>query len=263
LVTKGQVLARLEDEDLQSSLEQLRAQETFTRQEYLRDEHLLSFGGVARNAYEKAKSDWEAAKAAVARATTEAGYTKIVAPANGRIIRRDGEIGQLIAANQPVFWLAQKSALRVSAEVDEEDVGTVKAGQDALIRADAFPGQIFHGRVRTITPKGDPVARSYRVRIELPDDTPLLIGMTAETNIITARREDALLVPATALAGDKVWVVADGKLVQRPVILGAKGAERVEVTNGIGADDLIVAKPAAQLVAGKAVKTELPAKAQP
>ena len=55
-----------------------------------------------------------------------------------------------------------------------------------LIRADAFAGKVFHGRVQSITPMGDAVARSYRVRIELAEDTPLLIGMTAETNIIIA-----------------------------------------------------------------------------
>ena len=151
-VKKGQLLGKIEDQDLQSSLEQLRANEQFAQQEYARDEQLLKIGGVARVEYERAKSNWEAAKAAVAKAATEAGFTQLLAPADGRVIQRDGEIGQLIPSNQAVFWLAQRSALRITAQVDEEDIARVKPGQEVLIRADAFPGKIFHGRVQAITP---------------------------------------------------------------------------------------------------------------
>ena len=64
---------------------------------------------------------------------------------------------------------------------------------------------MFEGRVAEITPRGDPVARAYRVRIALVDDPPLQIGMSAETNIVIEQREDALLVPAGAVVGDAVW----------------------------------------------------------
>src|SRR6185437_1967818 len=146
---------------------------------------------------------------------------KLVAPADGRIIRRDGEIGQLIAANQTVFWLSC-APVRVSAEVDEEDIARVKPGQPVLLRADAFPGRIFDGTVESITPKGDPIARSYRVRISLAAGTPLMIGMTAETNIILRRDEHALLLPAGTVTQDMVWVVDNDRLVRRKVTVGAR-----------------------------------------
>jgi hypothetical protein len=60
-----------------------------------------------------------------------------------------------------------------------------------------------------------------------------------------------------------VWIVEVSKLVQRNVTLGSKGAERIEVVDGIGANDLIITKPTTALVAGQAVKAELPAKTQP
>jgi len=255
-VKKGQVLARLEDQDLQSSLEQLRAQERFAQQDFERNAKLLQIGGVARAVYEKSKADWDAAKAAVAQAASVANFTKLVAPADGRIIRRDGEIGQLIPANQPVFWLSQRAPLRVAAEVDEEDIARVKIGQDVLIRADAFPGKIFQGRVQQITPKGDPVARSYRVRIELPEDTPLLIGMTAETNIVITRHDDALLLPASAVKNDAVWTVEDGKLAKRKVTVGITAPDRVEIAAGIGSNDTIVRDPVPALRAGEKAKPE-------
>jgi hypothetical protein len=72
------------------------------------------------------------------------------------------------------------SALRITAE--EEDISSVSRGQKVLVHADAFPGRIFEGRVTEIRPKGGPVARSFRVRISLPQDTPLMIGVIADTN---------------------------------------------------------------------------------
>jgi multidrug efflux pump subunit AcrA (membrane-fusion protein) len=86
--------------------------------------------------------------------------------------------------------------------VDEEDIAQVRPGQEVLIRADALAGQTFRGQVLAVTPKGDPVARSYRVRISLPADTPLMIGMTTETNIVLRRSDNALLVSVGAVQQD-------------------------------------------------------------
>ena len=74
------------------------------------------------------------------------------------------------------------------------------------MKADAFPGRALEGSVGQITPKGDPVQKTYRVRIALPDDTPLMIGMTIEANIIIAERP-AVLVPARALRSSLVLVL--------------------------------------------------------
>ncbi len=256
-VKQGQILARLEDQDLQSSLKQLRAQEQFAKQEYDRDAALVKSGAISKVVFQRAKSDWEAAQAATARAAAEADFLKLTAPADGKIIRRDGEIGQLIPANQAVFWLSQHQPLRISSEVDEEDVAQVKVGQEVLIRADAFYGKVFHGRVQAITPKGDPIARSYRVRIELKEDTPLFIGMTAETNIIIHEDKNALLLPASAVQKGKVWLVKDGRLSEQFVTLGAKGPEEVEILSGISADDAVVLNPDASLKPGSAVRASL------
>jgi len=147
--------------------------------------------------------------------------------------------------------------LRISSEVDEEDVALVQPGQKVLIRADAFPGQIFNGRVLSITPKGDPIARSYRVRVGLDGTTPLLVGMTAETNIITRETKNALLVPAGALSSGKVWRVSDGRLQQQDVTIGAKGTDQIEITRGLSDSDEIVLAPDTTLKAGAAVRTRL------
>jgi membrane fusion protein, multidrug efflux system len=81
----------------------------------------------------------------------------------------------------------------------------------------AFQGQVFNGAVQSVTPKGDAVARSYRVRISLPKDTRLKIGMTAEANIVLHENKDAPLVPSGAVNGGGLWTVEDGRLSRRPV----------------------------------------------
>jgi len=253
-VKKGETLARFEDEDLQSTLRQLQAQADLAKQDYDRMAKLVESGTVTRAAYDQASSNWQAAKAAVDHATAEAGFLQLVSPADGQIVRRDGEVGQLIPANQTILWLLQDAPLRITSEVDEEDVSLVKVGQDVLVRADAFPGKVFNGRVQAMTPMGDAVARSYRVRIELSGPTPLLIGMTAETNIVVSEHKDALLVPATAVDGDKVWEVVDGRLVRQAVGVGIKGTDKVEIVSGLKDGDQIVLQPGAALRPGMRVR---------
>ncbi|HUZ75592.1 MAG TPA: efflux RND transporter periplasmic adaptor subunit [Stellaceae bacterium] len=254
VVQKGQVLAQLEDDDLRRSIDEAIAEERYARSEFDRMTTLLARGVISHSAFDRAKADWEKAKAVADRAAVQADFLKLVAPADGRIIRRDGEIGQLIGANQAVFWMSCCGPLRIAAEVDEEDIAQVRPGQAVLIRADAFPGQIFNGTVQSVTPKGDPVARSYRVRIVLPEGSPLMIGMTAETNIILRRDENAWLLPAAAVADDSVWVVTDGHVVRRKVTLGAKTATEVEIRAGVAAQDWIVANAEVNLAAGDAVR---------
>lgn len=256
-VTKGQVLAQLEDDDVRNALNELMVREEFARNDFYRKDALAKKNVVSTTVRDQAKADWDAAKAAVARATAEAEFLKLVAPADGLVIKRDGEIGQLISANQAVFWMSCCAPLRISAEVDEEDIPLVKPDLPVLIRADAFPGRIFQGKVQAITPKGDAIARSYRVRIEFTEETPMQIGMTAETNIVVSEHKDALLLPTGTVKNDKVWLVRNGKLVQQPVTIGAKGLEQTEITSGITVDDEVLLKPVSNLKAGESVRTRL------
>lgn len=242
-VAKNQLLARLEDEDVKSALAELQARADYAEREYHRQEKLLARKVSTVQARDKARTEWDAAQAAVKRAMAEANYLQLESPADGRIIRRDGEVGELIPANTAIFWMSCCAPLRISAEVDEEDIPLVKPGQKVLIRADAFPGKTFDGFVQAITPKGDATARSYRVRIGLEDETPLMIGMTAEANIIAGEHENALLVPTSSVEGDAVWVVEDEKLIRRKVDIGARGQKQTEILSGLAEDAQVAIHP--------------------
>jgi len=254
VVEKGQLLARLENDDLRRAIDVAEAEERYAKSQLDRQGQLVGSGVAARSAYDRARADWEKATAQRERAEAEARYLDLVAPAAGKIIRRDGEIGQMIAPDKPLLWMSCCAPLRVSAEVDEEDIAQIRRSQEVLIRADAFPGEIFHGTVQSITPKGDPVARTYRVRVALPADTPLMIGMTAETNIVLRKADNALLVPTGVVRQDTVWLAEDGRLSSRRVTLGAKGANEVEILSGLTDNDRIVSDPASGMKAGQAVR---------
>ncbi|ASQ44652.1 efflux RND transporter periplasmic adaptor subunit [Legionella clemsonensis] len=256
-VIKGQVLAQLEDAQLRHSLLELKEKETLAQKRHERNAALVKKGVISKDEYDRTLAEWNAARAAVQGVEAQIKYLQLISPADGRIIRRDGEIGQLIPANQAVFWLSCCAPLRISTEVDEEDIAQVRVGQKVLIRADAFPGRIFNGKVQSITPKGDPIARSYRVRISFTEKTPLLIGMTAETNIILHEKQNALLLPMTAVVENKIWRVKQGRLIQSSVVLGAKGFKQVEILQGVKPEDLIVLRPTPALKQGERVNTVL------
>ena len=240
-VRKGEVLAQLDDSDMQAVLAELQARQNLAQQEYSRQNRIRNSTAFNRSAFDAAAAELRAANAAIERAMTDIADLKLIAPDDGRVIRRDGEIGEMIPAGQAVFWFTCCAPLRISAEVDEEDIPRVVPGQKTLIRADAFPGAVFDGSVQSITPKGDPTARSYRVRIGLTDDTPLMIGMTAETNIILRQEAQALLVPRSAVVNDTVWVLDDERRLQPvAVTTGTRSSTQIEILSGLKAGDQII-----------------------
>jgi RND family efflux transporter MFP subunit len=173
---------------------------------------------------------------------------------NGTVLRRDGEVGEIARPEDVLFWIGRASPLRIEAEVDEEDIPLVTVGQPVLIKADAFPGRILDGTVADITPKGDPVNKSYRVRIGLPPDTPLMIGMTVESNIVVRREDSALLVPQGAVAGGHVFVLVEGRVVKRAVVMGVVGQGVVEIREGLAEGQTVVLDPPAVLADGSLVR---------
>jgi RND family efflux transporter MFP subunit len=257
-VRKGQVLARLDDADLASTVEELEARARYAQSQYDRAENLLRQGFVAKAELDRARADLDAAVAAVRRARSQRDYMALTTPADGLIIRRDGEIGQFIPAGQAVFYLSCCAPLRVTAEVDEEDIARVHVGQKVVMRADALPGEILDGNVSEITPKGDPIARSYRVRVKLADPSQLKVGMTVDANLIVAERANALLVPATAVQNNTVWIVNEGRLRRQPVRVGVTGAGRTEIVEGLTPDARIVDSPVPDLREGRAVRHRPP-----
>ena len=250
LVRKGELLARLDDADLRAQVAELQAQAEYAQSQYGRSAELRRGSLISQDALDRARKDLEAARAALRRARAQLAFMRLEAPVAGRITRRDGEIGELIPVNQTVFYMAGPAPLRITAEVDEEDVPRVAPGLEVLIHTDAFPGRVFTGRVDQVTPRGDSTARSYRVRIGLVDDPPLRIGMTTETNIVIEKHADALLVPTSAVVDGRVWVVEDGHAQPRAVKVGVVGPKLTEIRGGLDERVAVIVDPPEDLEAG-------------
>lgn len=253
-VEKGAFLARLDTGELEAQVRELEAREQFLKDEVARYRSLWEKRTISRQAYERVQSDHDQSRAAVAAARERVEDLLLRAPMDGTVLRRDGEVGEVVDAGEVLFWVGRPLPLWIVAEVDEEDIPLVTVGQKTLVKADAFPDRILEGTVGQITPKGDPVNKSYRVRVRLPDDTPLRIGMTTEVNIVVAEKPDTLLVPASAVRENRVLLARDGFAQVLEVGLGIRGDEAVEVTSGLDGDEPLILGAPADLVDGARIR---------
>jgi RND family efflux transporter MFP subunit len=253
-VARGDVLARLDPTIVEGQIREAEARASFLREDVTRLRTLAAREIIARAALDRAESEARAAEAVVETFRRRLDDTIIRAPMPGVVLRRDGEIGEVVDTTATVFTIGEPSPLRITAEVDEEDIPRVATGQRVLMRADAFEGQVLRGTVAEITPAGDPKLKVYRVRIALPDDTRLRIGMTVEANIVVRETDAAVLVPDGAVADGAVWVL-EGEHVRRvPVVTGVRGARRVEIREGLAAGARVVVDPPPKLVDGGRVR---------
>lgn len=253
-VKEGQVLARLDDREARARVAELESRLVYLKGEVGRTVDLAQKGFKSKEAEEKVRSDYQQAAAALAAARQRHADMVVLAPMEGVVLRRDGEVGEVVDTHTVLFWVGAPRPLRITADVDEEDIARVRPGQRVLIKADAFPDQILEGTLDRITLKGDPLSKTFRVRIALPDDTPLLVGMTTEINVIVAEKADALLVPAGAVADGQVFVVEGGIVRARPVKVGVRGRSQVEIAEGLSGNEKVIDGPPSTLADGARVR---------
>jgi RND family efflux transporter MFP subunit len=239
-IVKGDVLARLDDREVKAQLEELRAREEFLKREASRVTELVGRGAATTQALERSAMELRQNQALIGVQLERINFRTIVSPIDGVVLRRDGEIGEIADVGQVLFRVGVPKPLRVVAEVNEEDIPRVVLGHPVLFRTDAFPNGELKGSVAEITPLGDPVTKTYRIRIALPDDTPLKPGMSLEANIITREKPGALLVPADALHGDHVFTIDGSAARLRPVKVGIRGTRAIEIIDGLQEGELVL-----------------------
>ncbi|AXS39435.1 efflux RND transporter periplasmic adaptor subunit [Breoghania sp. L-A4] len=258
-VKAGDVLGKLDDSGARATLAELEARADFAQAERERAEGLIERRIISRQAYDRALNDVQRAVALVAAQKAQLDNYELRAPLDGVVLRRDGEVGEVAEPGTVLFWVGEPSPLQIVSEVNEEDIPKVVVGQQAWLRADAFPDNRLGATVSRITPKGDPVLKTYRVYLDQPEDTPLLIGMSVDVNIITRTKQDVLLVPLAAVNGDRIFVVgSDGRLEERSLRIGIRGTETVEVLEGVEDGTRIVSPLIQGLKAGQKVRVEAP-----
>jgi RND family efflux transporter MFP subunit len=256
-VRAGQLLARLEDSDLQSSVAELEARATYAQSQFDRNSELRRSSLISQDALERSRSDLDAARAALRRSRATVAQMRLTAPAAGRIIRRDGEVGEYVAVNTPVFYLAASSTLRITADVDEEDLPRVAIGQRVLIRSDAFPDSVFEGRVR-----GDHAAwRSGRSLVSRAHQLRRRRA-AASRHVHRDQYRHRRAAECAARAGQRshrhfhVWRVNGDRAERRPVKIGVRSPERIEILSGVSDSDQLIDPPPESLQDGSRIRIQ-------
>lgn len=273
LVKKGQVIAELDKTTLNSELNSARANLASAKSEldyqtanYKRYKTLNEKGLVSRNDYEVAYLDYRKAletynttKESVKKAETNIGYATITSPIDGIVLSKEVEEGQTVAASfeTPTLFTIAKDLtdMRVIADIDEADIGSVREGQNVTFTVDAYPNDTFHGQVTQVRQEATETDNviTYEVVISAPNnDLKLKPGLTANVSVSTLERTNVLSVKAKALrftptkevlgkaykivdtdGKNKLWTREGNTLTAHKVNIGATDGIRTEILGGI------------------------------
>jgi membrane fusion protein (multidrug efflux system) len=259
-VKKGDVLVRLHDADAQAAVLDASARAELARLSLERTKSLFERDDVAQSEVDQAEADDALARAAVQRAREALRRTTIAAPFDGVVGRRDVSPGQTVDPARVLTRVEALDALVVDVALPERDLARVAAGQPARIDVPALAATDVPGTVRFVAPRVRDDSRTVDVRVAVEGTIEnLRPGMTANVRIVTEEVADAILVPTQAVvqSGDQasVWVVgADGAVAARPVTLGERTADRVEIAAGLAPGDSVVVEGLSRMRPG--VKVE-------
>lgn len=205
-----------------------------------------SEGGVDRRLLDDQLAQAQAAREAAAAKLAQ---TRIVAPADGLVLERHVEPGDIVQPGRSLATLALDGPARLTALVDEKNLAVLVRGQQAIASADAFPDQRFDAVLDYLAPGVDAQRGTVEAKFAVPAPPAFLrADMTVSIDIGVAERRDALVVPAGALrdagaASPWVLVVRDGRAEKRVVRLGARATDRIEVTAGLAAGERVIVTP--------------------
>ncbi|AOW13705.1 efflux transporter periplasmic adaptor subunit [Hydrogenophaga crassostreae] len=269
-VKAGQLLAQLDASDLALASEAAKAQATAAlTQRDLAEADLKRFtdlkakGFVSGAEIERRQANMDAAEASLKQARAQsavqgnqAGYTRLLADADGVVVAVDAEVGQVVSAGAPVVRIARDGARDVVFSVPESQLAQVSQGLEAQVRlwaaAEAGPGGYLTGVVREVAASADPATRTYQVKLALPADAAVPLGATAYVSFaqVQGAAVDVIKLPTSALmrgsATDKtnsaVWVfdAASGTVQSRPVQVAGVDGNQVVIASGLKVGEEVV-----------------------
>ena len=285
-VKKGQIIARLEDSDVAAALQRARdnlrvaqAELNDAKQSQERMRILLKQGMIAQAEFDIAEARYQrviatidAAKSAVREAEVAVENTRIVAPFDGTVLKKNADVGEIVAplagaasSKAAVVTIADMSSLEVDADVSEANITRVTANQPCEITLDAYPQQRYPGYVTKIVPTADRAKATVLVKIRfhrydekvLPEMSAKISFLAEGSNVSASESKPVLTVPASAIANRAgrrvVFQIKDDRAVEVAVTTGEKLAGLMEIKAGLKEGDKVVAKVDEQLKAGAKV----------
>jgi len=258
-VGKGMLIAevnetdyRLEVKRAEAALRQTEASLANAKLEFERKEALYKEQLVTRQQYDDvtarlavADGDVERARAALALAREKLAKTKIFAPMAGSVKEKRATAGDYIRNGTPLVSLIQTDPLKLNFSITEKDVGKIRAGQDVTFRVDSFPGKEFAGVLKNVYPHLEEKTRSLQAEALVTNARQMLKpGLFARVTLYTGSARDVVIVPITALlyegANVKAYIVEKGEAREKPLQIGQKYGEYMEVTEGLQGGEVLV-----------------------
>ena len=265
-VRRGQLLATLEDRELREQVRQNEASLEVSRatvrqreadlknaQSNLeRSRNLFARNLIARQTLDDAEARYDAALAQVDLAKAQGNQatarldelrinlsnTRILSPVDGFVGSRSLDPGAFVGTNSSFLSVVDIHFVRLVANLVEKDLRRIVLGMPAQVEVDAYPGEVFQGRVARLAPVLDPATRTAQMEVEVPNPASRLKpGMYARVQFVVLQRADALTVPRNALVdleGTRGVFVADGKTARfKPIKSGIVDGDAVEIIDGL------------------------------
>jgi RND family efflux transporter MFP subunit len=287
-VRKGQVIARIESADYDAALNSaragvgevdaslLQARRDLERARRLKQEQVISATEVesAETRVRVLEAQLQSAHARRRIAEVNLENTRVRAPFDGTVLRKDAEVGEIVApasaggglTRTAIVTMADLSTLEVEVDVNEAYIAQIANGQAARITLDAYTDTSFAGRVRQVVPTADRQKATVQVKVSILDRDPrILPEMGAKVVFVRDGGQEVAVagprrvnVPAAAVVeradGSRVWVVENGRAVPRAVRVGPAQGERVEIREGLAGGESVILSPPASLEQGARVR---------
>jgi len=275
-VTKGQVLARIEINDVGETFQSAKqaaksAQRSLdiAERDLQRVRQLVQSGALAPAQLDRERDRVAAARAALASAQAQRATaskqlhnTVVHAPIDGVVSEQSVYVGDTVAPGSRLFVLIDPSSMRLEAQVPSDQLHVLKIGAPVEFSVRGLPDRRFTGELTEIAPAADPNTRQISILVSISDATQsLLAGLFAEGRVGTANAE-GLVIPEAAVQGaaqadrGSVLLVRNGRIERVEVGLGIRDRKRelVQVTSGLAVGDRLVVNATPNLRAGTRVE---------
>ncbi|AYD02398.1 efflux RND transporter periplasmic adaptor subunit [Neorhizobium sp. NCHU2750] len=259
-VKAGDVLARIDETDYKLSLDSADAnlasaqkqaeitQIALKRAQTLRDKNVSSQADLdqATLSRDQAIAAQHSAEASLDQAKNQVAYTELKADRPGIVTAVSADVGQVVASGSAVLTVAVDGSKEVLVAVPEMDVAQFKPGKAVKANFWSSDNLALDGKVREVAGSADSQSRTFAVRVALPDDDRVLLGMTATITASLDNSSPAYSVPLAALAkkGEQsiVWVVdrQKGTVNARSVTIADFSDDGVRISKGLSTGDLVV-----------------------
>ena len=259
-VKAGEVIAVLEIPEMNSEIAHARASfaledTTFKRLESIRK---VEKSAVTDQDLDLSRAKRDMAEATLKRLETLRAYTEIRAPFDGSVTERFADPGAFIQQGK-LISIVDASKVRILLDVPEAEVRFSPVGTEAKVHLDAIPGRSIKGKISRSAGALDPVLRTMRVEIDLPnEDSTIYPGMFARVELGVDRHPNVLVIPSQAvgISQDKsfVFVNSNGKAKKIPITLGAREGGWCEARSGLTGEELIIIPEGRTLIDGMAIQ---------